>query len=169
MSFDTEFDYTGSITFIDNRTDAINAEISAITTTLSDLAAVDSADPSFSYLTTPQTASLTQANNVYASMVSNLQALKGEINIVTGLSSADKANLYAFYTNSINEPKKRLVSARKTGYFASSGDLIANVDADTRLTKGWIETVFSEGVNLETVGCSSRRRDLLVANRPDDG
>lgn len=100
MSFDSLFDYTGSITFIDVRTDTINVEVSTITTKLSDLAAVDS---SFDYLTAPKITSLTHTQNVYDTMVSNLQELKGEINIVTSLNSADKANLYSFYTGSVEE------------------------------------------------------------------
>ncbi len=51
----------------------------------------------------------------------------------------------------IDEPKKGLVSARRAGFLASSGDLIANVDADTMLTPGWIDKVlkeFSENQNL---------------------
>jgi cellulose synthase/poly-beta-1,6-N-acetylglucosamine synthase-like glycosyltransferase len=37
-----------------------------------------------------------------------------------------------------------LVRARQTGYEASSGDLVANVDADTLLPQGWIQTVMDE-------------------------
>lgn len=44
----------------------------------------------------------------------------------------------------IDEPKKGLVQARQAGYLASSGDLIANVDADTRLTPGWMDKVIEE-------------------------
>ena len=41
----------------------------------------------------------------------------------------------------VNEPQKGLSRARQSGYDASTGDLIANVDADTVLPQGWIETV----------------------------
>ena len=44
----------------------------------------------------------------------------------------------------VDEPRKGLVRARQAGFLASSGDLIANVDADARLTPGWIDTVFDE-------------------------
>jgi len=44
----------------------------------------------------------------------------------------------------VDEMKKGLVQARSAGFLASSGDLIANIDADTRLTKGWIDKVFTE-------------------------
>jgi len=44
----------------------------------------------------------------------------------------------------IDEMKKGLVSARAAGYRFSSGELVANIDADTRLTPGWIDKVFWE-------------------------
>lgn len=51
----------------------------------------------------------------------------------------------------VEERKKGIVAARQAGFFSSTGDLIANVDADTRLTRGWIRKVmdeFSEDKNL---------------------
>jgi len=44
----------------------------------------------------------------------------------------------------VDEPAKGLVRARRTGFLAATGDLIANVDSDTMLTPGWIERVFRE-------------------------
>ncbi|MGC9610797.1 MAG: glycosyltransferase family A protein [Minisyncoccia bacterium] len=44
----------------------------------------------------------------------------------------------------INEPKRGLVQARQTGYLASGGNLIANIDADTRLTPKWVVKVLNE-------------------------
>ena len=44
----------------------------------------------------------------------------------------------------VDEPNKGLVKARRAGFLASHGDLIANVDADTLLTPGWIEKVIKE-------------------------
>ena len=43
----------------------------------------------------------------------------------------------------IDESRKGIVWARRAGFLASTGDLIANVDADTMLTPGWIEKVFA--------------------------
>ncbi|MCL4354671.1 glycosyltransferase [Patescibacteria group bacterium] len=55
----------------------------------------------------------------------------------------------------VDEEKRGLVVARKAGYQASTGDLIANVDADTRLTPGWIDTVLKEfSMNKELVALS---------------
>lgn len=44
----------------------------------------------------------------------------------------------------VDESERGLVKARQAGFMASSGDLIANVDADTKLPAGWIEKVFGE-------------------------
>ncbi len=44
----------------------------------------------------------------------------------------------------VDEPQKGLTFARQAGFAASSGELIANVDSDSRLTPGWVETVLAE-------------------------
>ena len=44
----------------------------------------------------------------------------------------------------VDEPVRSLTRARSTGVNASSGELIANIDADTRVPHGWIETIFNE-------------------------
>jgi glycosyltransferase involved in cell wall biosynthesis len=41
----------------------------------------------------------------------------------------------------VDEPRKGLTHARQAGFAASSGRLIANVDADSRVTPGWVERV----------------------------
>jgi cellulose synthase/poly-beta-1,6-N-acetylglucosamine synthase-like glycosyltransferase len=41
----------------------------------------------------------------------------------------------------VDEPKKGLVNARHAGFEASSGELVANIDSDTMLPHGWIDTV----------------------------
>jgi glycosyltransferase involved in cell wall biosynthesis len=41
----------------------------------------------------------------------------------------------------VNEPQKGLVFARRAGFLAATGDLIAQVDADSRLTPDWIKKV----------------------------
>lgn len=41
----------------------------------------------------------------------------------------------------VDEPVKGLVAARRAGFLAARGSLIANVDADTILPRGWIGTV----------------------------
>lgn len=44
----------------------------------------------------------------------------------------------------VDEPRKGLTFARQAGFAASTGELIANVDSDSRLTPGWVERVLSE-------------------------
>jgi glycosyltransferase involved in cell wall biosynthesis len=41
----------------------------------------------------------------------------------------------------VDEPHKGLTFARQAGFAVSKGELIANVDSDSRLTPGWLETV----------------------------
>ena len=54
----------------------------------------------------------------------------------------------------VNEPHKGIVWARRAGLLAATGDLIAQVDADSRLTPGWIGKVsaaFSKDEKLVTL------------------
>ena len=44
----------------------------------------------------------------------------------------------------IDEPRPGLVPARRAGCLAASGWLIANIDADTMLPQGWLDTVLAE-------------------------
>jgi glycosyltransferase involved in cell wall biosynthesis len=41
----------------------------------------------------------------------------------------------------VDEPRKGLTHARQAGFVASRGSIVANVDADSRLTPGWVERV----------------------------
>lgn len=42
----------------------------------------------------------------------------------------------------VDEKQKGLVFARRAGFIASTGELVANVDADTILPVGWVDKVF---------------------------
>ena len=66
-----------------------------------------------------------------------------EIIVVNNASSDRTGEIAASYPGVIvvDEPRKGLTSARQAGYAASTGDLIANVDADSRLTPGWVSRV----------------------------
>jgi glycosyltransferase involved in cell wall biosynthesis len=67
--------------------------------------------------------------------------------IVANNASTDRTKDVALSfsgVNVIDEPHKGIVWARRAAYLKSTGDLIANIDADTILTPGWIETVFRE-------------------------
>ena len=51
----------------------------------------------------------------------------------------------------IKEPRKGVVYARQAGYEASRGFLIANIDADSKITDGWIWEALSRLSNDNTV------------------
>lgn len=44
----------------------------------------------------------------------------------------------------IHEPKKGLLHARQAGYAAATGDILANIDADTMIDSDWLNRVFHE-------------------------
>src|SRR3990167_8611337 len=44
----------------------------------------------------------------------------------------------------VRENLKGLVYARRAGWVATDGDIVANIDADTILPPGWLSTVVSE-------------------------
>ena len=44
----------------------------------------------------------------------------------------------------VSESERGLSRARQAGFAASDGNLIANIDADTKIPAGWIEKVFHE-------------------------
>jgi len=44
----------------------------------------------------------------------------------------------------VDEPQRGLVQARRAGCLAAKGELIANIDADTMLTEGWLRRALEE-------------------------
>jgi len=67
--------------------------------------------------------------------------------IVVNNASTDRTKEVASRIESVrvvDEPRKGLTRARQAGYAVSSGELIANVDADTMLTPNWLPTVMEE-------------------------
>jgi glycosyltransferase involved in cell wall biosynthesis len=73
-----------------------------------------------------------------------------EVIVVNNASTDKTAEVVESYAKKhadvtlVNEPHKGIVWARRAGLMASTGDLIANVDADTQITDGWISRVFNE-------------------------
>lgn len=64
--------------------------------------------------------------------------------IVVNNASSDRTREVALrypQVRLVDEPRKGLTFARQAGFLASSGTLIANVDADSRLTDGWVDHV----------------------------
>jgi glycosyltransferase involved in cell wall biosynthesis len=80
-----------------------------------------------------------------------------EIVVVNNASSDRTAEIARAFpgVKVVDEPRKGLSQARQTGFLACSGDLIANIDADTKLPEGWVERVFAEfGKNPKLVALS---------------
>jgi glycosyltransferase involved in cell wall biosynthesis len=72
----------------------------------------------------------------------------------------------------IDEPQKGIVHARDAGFHATDAELVANIDADTIVPPGWLDTVFDEFAgDPELVALSgpyfyhdlSRPKQLVVA------
>ncbi len=67
--------------------------------------------------------------------------------IVVNNASTDQTGAVARtfpFVRVVDEPQKGLSQARQAGYQVSSGDLMANVDADTIMPAGWIDHVMQE-------------------------
>jgi glycosyltransferase involved in cell wall biosynthesis len=84
-----------------------------------------------------------------------------EIIVVNNASTDGTATIVEQYVKKypdvklVTEPEKGIVHARRAGLLASKGELIANVDADTRITPGWINRVLAEFArDPELVGIS---------------
>ena len=68
-----------------------------------------------------------------------------EIIVVDNASSDKTAQIARTFpaVTVVYEGKKGLVHARHAGFEASSAELVANIDADTQLPDGWIDTVLT--------------------------
>ena len=64
----------------------------------------------------------------------------------------------------VDELRKGLPYARQAGFLASTGSLIANVDADSRLTPGWVEKVLATFREHEST--KGQRRPLVSLSGP---
>lgn len=95
------------------------------------------------------------AYNEAARIKACLLAIQGELTrtpcnaeiIVVNNASTDDTKAIALGISSVrvvDEPRKGLVMARQAGFEAATGDLIANIDADVVLPKGWLKTVLKE-------------------------
>ena len=73
--------------------------------------------------------------------------------IVANNNSTDATKDIAEHTGAhvVDEYTKGVVWARKAGFTASSGELIASIDADNRLPHGWLKTVFERFTNDENL------------------
>ena len=69
----------------------------------------------------------------------------------------------------VDEPRKGLTFARQAGFAASTGALIANVDADSRLTPNWVANVLTTFAEAEanTAAKSSAAAKSNTSARPE--
>jgi len=69
-----------------------------------------------------------------------------ELIVVNNASTDGTRELAASFSEVIvvDEPEKGLVQARRAGFLRATGALIANVDADTIVTEGWLSRVLHE-------------------------
>jgi glycosyltransferase involved in cell wall biosynthesis len=69
-----------------------------------------------------------------------------EVIVVNNASTDETENVVRRYrtVRLVREERKGIVWARRAGFLEAKGDLIANVDADTMLTPGWITVVLRE-------------------------
>jgi cellulose synthase/poly-beta-1,6-N-acetylglucosamine synthase-like glycosyltransferase len=68
----------------------------------------------------------------------------------------------------VDEPKKGLVFARAAGAKAASGELLAHIDADCVLKKGWLKTVlqeFDRDENLAALSGPHTYYDLSIGKK----
>ncbi len=89
-----------------------------------------------------------EENNISACLSSIIEECRKEeyaveIIVVDNACTDRTAEIAASFpgVNVIREQQKGIVWARRAGYLASSGDLIANVDADIMLLPGWLKRV----------------------------
>ncbi len=80
-----------------------------------------------------------------------------EIIVVNNASTDRTAEVARRYGNVkvVTEMRKGLLFARQAGFEASTGDLIANIDADTIMPSGWVRKVFDQfAMNKKMVALS---------------
>lgn len=75
-----------------------------------------------------------------------ISKVEAEIIVVDNASTDRTGAIAGSFANVtvVKEPRKGLSQARQTGYQAATGELIANIDADTIMPDGWIEQVVTE-------------------------
>lgn len=71
--------------------------------------------------------------------------VKAEIVVVNNASSDRTGEIARSYegVTVVDETQKGLVHARQAGFNATTAELVANIDADTQVPEGWIDTVLN--------------------------
>jgi glycosyltransferase involved in cell wall biosynthesis len=78
-----------------------------------------------------------------------------EIIVVDNASTDRTADIARGYARVkvVSEPRRGTGFARDTGFLNASGDIIAFVDADTKIRKGWSDRIVSAFVRDENLAC----------------
>ena len=63
----------------------------------------------------------------------------------------------------VHEPEKGLTKARQRGLMEAKGDLVAYIDADTRVAPGWITSMLAEFAELMLKGVGCGAEPLMAA------
>jgi glycosyltransferase involved in cell wall biosynthesis len=104
------------------------------------------------------------------SILSQAAEYPGQIElIVVNNASTDRTREIALSypgVTLVDEPRKGLTFARQAGFDASSGELIANVDSDARLTPGWVHQVLSTFATDAVAATSGKKRPLVALSGP---
>ena len=86
------------------------------------------------------------------SIKSNIQYIQYEIIVVDNNCSDDTAKIAnEEQVTVIEEKRKGVVFARQAGYENAKGDLIANIDADSKITKGWVWVALKQILNDDVI------------------
>ena len=103
-----------------------------------------------------------EAENIRACLSSLFRELEGdpfpsEIIVVNNASTDGTGEIAARFPGVVvvDEPRKGLVMARQAGFVRATGDLVANVDADSMLTPGWVQSVRREFAKDPELVCLS--------------
>jgi glycosyltransferase involved in cell wall biosynthesis len=103
-----------------------------------------------------------EAENIGPCLSSLFRELEGdpfpaEIIVVNNASTDGTGEIASRFPGVVvvDEPRKGLVMARQAGFLRATGDLVANVDADSRLTPGWIQSVRKEFAKDPELVCLS--------------
>jgi len=80
-----------------------------------------------------------------------------EIIVINNGSTDTTSEIVSTFANvrQFNESKKGITCARQRGFVEATGDVIAYIDADTRMPHGWYETLTTQFTNNSHLVCLS--------------
>ena len=130
----------------------MNASPPQISISLASLSPAGSSEPGAARIGSPRISFVVPAYNEEALLPACLAAIRAEIDrsgcdaeiVVVNNASTDRTAEVAAAipgVTVVHEPIKGLVAARRAGFEASNGTLVANIDADTQVGRFWIDRV----------------------------